>query len=92
MTHPAIDAVQVTGVPDKKFGEEIIAWINIKEDAQLSEAEIKSYCDGQIAHFKVPRYIRFSADFPMTVTGKVQKFRMREISMQELGLQDTETA
>jgi fatty-acyl-CoA synthase len=92
MTHPAIDAVQVTGVPDKKFGEEIIAWINIKEDAQLSEAEVKSYCDGQIAHFKVPRYIRFSADFPMTVTGKVQKFRMREISMQELGLQDTETA
>lgn len=92
MTHPAIDAVQVTGVPDKKFGEEIVAWINIKEDAQLSEAEVKSYCDGQIAHFKVPRYIRFSAEFPMTVTGKVQKFKMREISMQELGLQDTKTA
>ena len=92
MTHPAIDAVQVTGVPDIKFGEEIVAWINIKEDAQLSEAEIKSYCDGQIAHFKVPRYIRFSTEFPMTVTGKVQKFKMREISMQELGLQDTKTA
>jgi fatty-acyl-CoA synthase len=92
MTHPAIDAVQVTGVPDIKFGEEIVAWINIKEDAQLSEAEIKSYCDGQIAHFKVPRYIRFSTEFPMTVTGKVQKFKMREISMRELGLQDSKTA
>ena len=92
MTHPAIDAVQVTGVPDIKFGEEIVAWINIKDDAQLSEAEIKSYCDGQIAHFKVPRYIRFSTEFPMTVTGKVQKFKMREISMRELGLQDSKTA
>lgn len=92
MTHPAIEAVQVTGVPDEKFGEEIVAWISLKEGAQPSEADIKSYCDGQIAHFKVPRYIRFCSEFPMTVTGKVQKFKMREISRQELGLQEAETA
>ena len=92
MTHAAIEAVQVTCVPDPKYGEEIIAWISIKSGAELSEEAVKEFCRGQIAHFKVPRYIRFGADFPMTVTGKVQKFKMREISIRELGLEEQATA
>ncbi|MCG8413309.1 MAG: AMP-binding protein [Pseudomonadales bacterium] len=92
MTHDAIESVQVTGVPDPKFGEEIIAWVGLKEGAAVSEEEIQSFCRDSIAHFKVPRYIRFSDEFPMTVTGKVQKYKMREISIAELGLSETETA
>jgi fatty-acyl-CoA synthase len=92
MTHTAVEAVQVTGVPDPKFGEEIIAWISIKAGSELSEEAVKEFCRGQIAHFKVPRYIRFGEDFPMTVTGKVQKFKMREISIEELGLEEQATA
>lgn len=92
MTHEAIESVQVTGVPDEKFGEEIIAWVGLKEGVTLSEEDIKSFCRDSIAHFKVPRYIRFSDEFPMTVTGKVQKYKMREISVEELGLKETETA
>ena len=92
MTHTAVEAVQVTGVPDPKFGEEIIAWISVKPGAELSEEAVKEFCRGQIAHFKVPRYIRFGEDFPMTVTGKVQKFKMREISIEELGLEEQATA
>ncbi len=87
-THPAISDVQVTGVPDKKFGEELIAWVILKDGEELSEEEVKAYCKGKISHFKVPRYIRFTDAFPMTVTGKIQKFRMREISVEELGLED----
>lgn len=92
MTHESIEAVQVTGVPDSKFGEEIIAWISVKEGVELSEDSIKEFCQGKIAHFKVPRYIRFTREFPMTVTGKVQKFKMREISIKELGLEEESTA
>ena len=92
MTHTAVEAVQVTGVPDPKYGEEIIAWISVKPGAELSEEAVKEFCRGQIAHFKVPRYIRFGEDFPMTVTGKVQKFKMREISIRELGLEEQATA
>ncbi len=92
MTHSAIEAAQVTGVPDEKFGEEIIAWVSLTADSSLTEEEIKDYCRDKIAHFKVPRYIRFTEDFPMTVTGKVQKYKMREVSIQELGLQEQDTA
>lgn len=92
MTHSAIEAVQVTGVPDEKFGEEIIAWVSLTADSALTEEEIKDYCRDKIAHFKVPRYIRFTEDFPMTVTGKVQKYKMREVSIQELRLQEQNTA
>ncbi len=92
MTHEAIEAVQVTGVPDERLGEEIIAWVALKEGASLTEDEILGFCKGHIAHYKVPRYIRFTDEFPMTVTGKVQKFRMREISMEELGLAVQKTA
>jgi fatty-acyl-CoA synthase len=85
-SHPAIEDVQVIGVPDEKYGEELCAWIKLRPGAELTEDAIRQYCQGKIAHFKIPRYIRFSADFPMTVTGKVQKFKMRETSIGELGL------
>ena len=92
MTHPAVAAVQVTGVPDPKYGEEIVAWVALKAGQQLEDEALKAFCRGTIAHYKVPRYVRFTDEFPMTVTGKVQKFKMREVSMQELGLQEQQTA
>jgi len=92
MTHPLIKAVQVTGVPDARYGEEIVAWVALEIGNTLAAEDVKAFCRGTIAHYKVPRYIRFTDDFPMTVTGKVQKFKMREISMQELGLKDEQTA
>ena len=73
-------------MPDKKYGEELCAWVKLREGESATDEEIKSFCKGQIAHFKIPRYIRFVDDFPMTVTGKVQKFIMREETMRELGL------
>ena len=82
--HPKIDEVEVIGVPDAKFGEEVCAWIKLKEGEEASEEEIRSFCEGKLAHFKIPRYIRFVGDFPMTITGKVQKYKMREIMAKEL--------
>ena len=92
MTHTNIEDVQVTGVPDEKYGEEIIAWVRLSGESHLSEKEIIDFCRGKIAHYKVPRYIRFCNEFPMTVTGKVQKYKMREISTKELNLQEQKTA
>ena len=92
MTHANIEDVQVTGVPDEKYGEEIIAWVRLSGQSHLSEKDIIDFCKGKIAHYKVPRYIRFCNEFPMTVTGKVQKYKMREISTKELNLQEQETA
>jgi fatty-acyl-CoA synthase len=83
-THPKIQSVQVFGVPDEKYGEEVCAWIVVRPGEQLTEEEVRAYCQGQIAHYKVPRYIRFVEDMPMTVTGKVQKFIMRERMIEEL--------
>ena len=76
--HPAISEVQVFGVPDEKMGEEVCAWIQLNEGARLSADEVKAYCKDQITHFKVPKHIRFVSDYPMTVTGKIQKFVMRD--------------
>jgi fatty-acyl-CoA synthase len=90
--HPDISDVQVIGVPDKKYGEEIMAWVKLREGATLTDDDIKAFCRGSIAHYKVPRYIHFADEFPMTVTGKVQKFKMREVAMADLGLTDVETA
>lgn len=85
--HPAISEVQVTGVPDKKYGEELIAWVKLNSSAgEVTGEELREYCKGKITHFKIPRYFKFVDEFPMTVTGKIQKFKMREISIQELGL------
>ncbi|NJN52016.1 MAG: AMP-binding protein [Gammaproteobacteria bacterium] len=84
--HPQISEVQVIGVPDPKYGEELMAWIQPTAGASLTEADVKAFCQGQIAHYKVPRYVRFVAEFPMTVTGKIQKFKMREDSIAALGL------
>ena len=84
--HPKVADVQVIGVPDPKYGEELCAWIKLHEGETASEDEIRDFCRGQIAHFKIPRYLKFVDDFPLTVTGKVQKFKMREIAAAELGL------
>jgi fatty-acyl-CoA synthase len=82
--HPKIADVQVFGVPDAKFGEEVCAWIKLREGEAMTEAEVRGFCRDQIAYYKIPRYIRFVSEFPMTVTGKVQKFLMREAMEREL--------
>jgi fatty-acyl-CoA synthase len=87
-THPDVVDAQVIGVPDVKYGEEIMAWVVLREGSDLTVESLTHYCRGKIAHFKVPRYIRFVGEFPMTVTGKVQKFRMREMAIDDLGLHD----
>ncbi len=86
--HPKVSDVQVIGVPDKRFGEEIMAWVKLKEGVACTDDEIKDFCKGQIAHYKVPRYVKFTDEFPMTVTGKIRKVEMRAVSIQELGLED----
>ncbi|HEX5193991.1 MAG TPA: AMP-binding protein [Solirubrobacteraceae bacterium] len=85
-THPRIADVQVIGVPDARYGEELMAWVIPREPASLSGDEIRAYCQGKIAHYKIPRYVKIVDAFPMTVTGKVQKFRMREQAIEELDL------
>jgi fatty-acyl-CoA synthase len=82
--HPEIADVQVIGVPDERYGEELMAWVILREGSELDESGVRSFCQGQIAHYKVPRYVRFVGSFPMTVTGKVQKFKMREQATREL--------
>ena len=90
--HPKVQDVQVIGVPDARYGEEICAWIRLREGVTATPDEILLFCDGQIAHYKIPRYIKFVDMFPMTVTGKVQKFAMREQMIVELGLREEKTA
>ncbi len=90
--HPKIAEVQIVGVPDPKYGEELCAWIVVREGEALTEDEVRAFCQGQIAHYKVPRYIKFVGGFPMTVTGKIQKFLIRDQMKEELGLEDNKTA
>ena len=85
-THPKIAQVAVLGVPDEQYGEAIMAWIQLHQGEHCDEDEIRNYCRDQIAHFKIPKYIWFVDEFPMTVTGKLQKYRMREIAIEKLGL------
>jgi fatty-acyl-CoA synthase len=91
-SHPKITDVQVIGVPDERYGEELCAWVCLKEGETSSEEEIREFCKGQIAHYKIPRYVKFVDGFPMTVTGKIQKFKMREQTISELSLTVQETA
>jgi fatty-acyl-CoA synthase len=85
-THPQVADVQVIGVPDERYGEELMAWIVPHAGVTLTEEDVREFCRGKIAHFKIPRYVKFVDSFPMTVTGKVQKFKMREAAIDELGL------
>jgi fatty-acyl-CoA synthase len=86
-THPEISDVQVIGVPDEHYGEALMAWVVPRAGAALTEAAVVEFCRGQIAHYKIPRYIKFVESFPMTITGKVQKYKMRELAIEELGLE-----
>ena len=90
--HPQIQDVQVIGVPDKKYGEELCALIIVRPGEQVTEQDIRTFCQGQIAHYKIPRYLRFVDTFPMTITGKVQKFKMREMMRELLNLEESKTA
>ena len=90
--HPKVQSAQVFGVPDQKYGEEICAWIVLKPGNVCTEDDIREFCRNQIAHYKVPRYIRFVEEMPMTVSGKAQKFVMRERMIEELKLNETKTA
>ena len=91
-THPAIEQSSVVGVPDTKYGEELCVWIKRREGHTLTAEQVRDYCRSQLAHYKVPRYIRFVDSFPQTVTGKIQKYKIRELMMQELGLCEQRTA
>ena len=90
--HPAVQEVQVFGVPDAKLGEEICAWIVLAGGETVTEEDIIAFCRDQIAHYKIPRFIRFKSELPMTVTGKPQKFKMRDAMIEELGIQEIQTA
>jgi fatty-acyl-CoA synthase len=87
-THPDIVDVQVIGVPDVRYGEEVMAWVKVREGAALTTDDVRAFCQGRIAHYKVPRYVHVADEFPMTVTGKVQKYLMRQAAVELLGLQD----
>ena len=91
-THDAIEQAAVLGLPDPKYGEELCAWVKLKEGATLAENDLRDFCRASLAHYKVPRYVRFVASFPQTVTGKIQKFKIREQMCNELGLAEEETA
>ena len=90
--HPQVQDVQVVGIPDTKYGEELCAWIVVKPGQTLDEDSVRAFCKGKIAHYKVPRYIRFVDEFPMTVTGKIQKFKIRDAMVDELGIPVQKTA
>jgi fatty-acyl-CoA synthase len=92
MGHPDIADVQVVGVPDPRFGEELMACIVTRGGAALDRDAVAEFCRGKIAHYKVPRYVQVVSEFPMTVTGKVQKYKLREQAIEELGLAEVETA
>jgi fatty-acyl-CoA synthase len=85
-THDKVREVQVIGVLDRKYGEAVCAWIQLRDGATATAEELRDFCRGQIATYKIPRYVRFTSEFPMTVTGKIQEFKMREISVEELRL------
>ncbi|MGA2985350.1 MAG: AMP-binding protein [Terriglobia bacterium] len=87
-THPAISEVQVIGIPDRKYGEQVMAWVKLKPGATASTESIREFCQGRIAHFKIPRFVKFVDAFPVTNNGKTQKYKMREFSIKEMGLEE----
>jgi fatty-acyl-CoA synthase len=91
-SHPDVEDVQVIGVPDSRYGEEIMAWVRARPGASVDAEAIRAFCRDRIAHFKIPRYVKFVDEFPLTVTGKVQKFKMREQAVVELGLEAAASA
>jgi fatty-acyl-CoA synthase len=91
-THPAVEQAAVVGLPDPKYGEELCAWIKLKAGATATEDQIREFCRAKLAHFKVPRYVKFVESFPQTVTGKIQKFKIRDLMKEELGLAEQKTA
>src|SRR5262249_45407606 len=90
--HPKVQSVQVFGVPDQRFGEEACAWIVLKPGQKVTAEEIRAFCQERISHYKVPRYVRLVSEFPLTATGKPQKFVMREQMMRELGVREAASA
>ena len=90
--HPAVADVYVFGIPDPNWGEELCAWIKLRDGESASIEDMRAFCQGQIAHYKIPRYIEFVDSFPMTITGKIQKFVMRQQMKEKLGLNDSQTA
>ena len=90
--HPEIEDATVLGVPDQKYGEEVCLWVRVRQGSTITPDEIRDYCKGQIAHYKIPRYIEIVDAFPMTVTGKIRKVEIREMVSKRLGLSDSETA
>jgi fatty-acyl-CoA synthase len=86
-THPAVADVQVIGVPDEKYGEEIMAWVQLKDGQHVNSDDLRDFCRGTIAHYKIPRYWKFVDSFPLTVTGKVQKFKLRDSAIADLDLE-----
>ena len=91
-THPAISEAQVIGVSSVNYGEEVMAWVRVRDGATVTDSELDGFCRGKIATYKIPRYWKVVSEFPRTVTGKVQKFRMRELAVAELGLTDAAAA
>jgi fatty-acyl-CoA synthase len=90
--HPKVEAAQVVGLPDPKYGEELCAWIKLRSGESMTEEELKDYCRGRIAHYKIPQYVCFVSEFPMTVTGKIQKYVIRQQMVEKLGLTEVKTA
>jgi fatty-acyl-CoA synthase len=87
-THPAVAEAQVIGVPSRRYGEEVMAWVRLKSGGAADPEALRAYCRERISHFKVPRHVKIVESFPMTVTGKVQKYVMRELAVRELGLEE----
>jgi fatty-acyl-CoA synthase len=85
-THPNIAQATVVGVPDHKFGEELCVWVQTKDGSEMACAEIRDFCNGKLAHYKIPRYVKCVQEFPQTISGKIQKFKIREQMIEELGL------
>ena len=92
LRHPAVQDAQVFGVPDPKYGEEVCAWVIPRRGQAIDEQQVRDFCKGEIAHYKVPRYVRIVEQFPLTATGKPQKFEMRNAMIEQLGLRIERTA